>query len=226
MTTNSLPPGQRVLPFFPRFGLPWYAHKTPGSVPEARIELVGPDGQRAVVDRTDLDGLPDREQRSDFHCVTTWSRRDVRWSGVPFRDLHEQLLRPRVDPSGAARFIRFRGVDGYADTLPLDDLLADNVLLALGLDGAPLPLEHGAPVRLVTPDHYGYKNVKHLARIELRRRPGFPWPLSLHHPRARVAHQERFRGLPGTFIARIYRAMIKPNLWWFGRYENRADEPG
>ncbi len=219
--TTRLPPGQRPLPFFPRFGLPWYAHRTPGAAGPARIELVGPDGRRATLEDTELDTLAQREQRSDFHCVTTWSRRDVHWSGVSFRELHERLLAPRVDPVGAARFVRLHGADGYADTLPLADLLADNVLLAKGLDGAPLPVEHGAPVRLVTPDHYGYKNVKHVVRIELRAGAGFPWPLSLHHPRARVAHQERFRGLPGTLIARIYRLMIKPNLWWFRRYESR-----
>jgi DMSO/TMAO reductase YedYZ molybdopterin-dependent catalytic subunit len=219
--TASLPPGQHLSSHFPRFGLPWYAHRTPATVPETRIELLGPDGARAVLEAADLDRLPAREQHTDFHCVTTWSRREVHWSGVPFREVYERQLAPRVDPAGTARFVRLRGVDGYADTLPLDDLLADDVLLALGLEGAPLPLEHGAPVRLVAPAHYGYKNVKHLDRIELRRTAGFPWPLSLHHPRARVAHQERFRGLPPGPVARVYRLILRPNLWWFGRYERR-----
>jgi len=216
---TELPPGQRPLPFFPRFGLPWYAHRMPVASTEPRIEVLGPGGRRATLNGTDLGSLPTREQTSDFHCVTTWSRRGVRWSGIAFREVYERLLAPGADPAGTARYVRMRGADGYADTLPLDDLLADNVLLALGLDGSPLPPEHGAPVRLVTPDHYGYKNVKHVAAIELRRRPPFPWPLSLHHPRARVAYQERFRGLPGPLIARVYRGMIRPNLWWFRRWE-------
>lgn len=221
MSTHDLPPGQALLPRFPRFGLPWYAHRKPELTREMRIELVGPDGRRACLETADLDGLPVREQTSDFHCVTTWSQQGVHWSGVSFRVVYERLLGPKVDPTRTARFVRFRGMDGYADTLPLEDLLADNVMLALGLDGAPLPVEHGAPVRLVTPDHYGYKNVKHVTGIELRRTAGIAWPLSLHHPRARVAREERFRGLPGTLIARVYRLMIKPNLWWFGRYEQR-----
>jgi DMSO/TMAO reductase YedYZ molybdopterin-dependent catalytic subunit len=184
-----------------------------------RIDVVGPDGRRARIETADLDELPVHEQHSDFHCVTTWSQQGVHWSGVSFRTLYERLLAPHVDPDRTARFVRFRGVDGYADTLPLGDLLAGNVMLARGLDDGPLPVEHGSPVRLITPDHYGYKNVKHVARIELRRGAGVPWPLSLHHPRARVAHEERFRGLPGTFIARIYRRAITPNLWWFRRYD-------
>ena len=49
----------------------------------------------------------------------------------------------------------------------LEDALADDVLLADRLDGAPLDAKHGAPVRLVAPAHYGFINVKHLCRIEV-----------------------------------------------------------
>ncbi|MDT7751227.1 MAG: hypothetical protein QOD96_4889 [Pseudonocardiales bacterium] len=223
MSTASglgLPPGQHVHPDFPRFGLPWYAHRTPRTVPELRVEVVGPDGATTILTATDLARLPRRDQESDLHCVTTWSQVGLRWSGVPFRTLYEQVLRPSVDAAGAARFVRVRGLDGYTDTSLFEDVLADNVLLATSLAGAPLGLPHGAPLRLVTPDHYGYKNVKHVVRIELRRTAGMRWPLSLHHPRARVAHEERFHNLPGHLVGQFYRRlMLAPTLWWFRRTE-------
>ena len=67
----------------------------------------------------------------------------------------------------AATHVRFAGLDGHWSVMLLEDALADDVLLADHLDGAPLDAKHGAPVRLVAPAHYGFVNVKHLCRIEL-----------------------------------------------------------
>ncbi|MGH2849546.1 MAG: molybdopterin-dependent oxidoreductase, partial [Solirubrobacteraceae bacterium] len=53
------------------------------------------------------------------------------------------------------------------DYLALDDLALPDVMLAYEMDGQPLPQEHGAPVRVVIPDMYGYKNVKWVERITL-----------------------------------------------------------
>lgn len=181
-------------------------------------ELIGPDGARAMIGESELAGLGTHEQVSDFHCVTTWSRRDLRWSGVPFSVLYEEVIRPRVDPGGVGRFLAFHGVDGYADESMLDDLLADDVMLATALDGEPLTISHGGPLRLVAPEHYGYKSVKHLTRIELRRSTRRRLPWSSHHPRGRVALEERFMGLPGRLIGRFYRTLVlPPTLWWYRR---------
>jgi DMSO/TMAO reductase YedYZ molybdopterin-dependent catalytic subunit len=84
---------------------------------------------------------------------------------VRFADFFEHVA-GRSRPTDDVRLVVFHGDDGYRCSLPLEDLLAADVLLADTLDGAPLGIEHGAPVRLVAPAHYGYKNVKHLRRIE------------------------------------------------------------
>ncbi len=94
------------------------------------------------------------------------------------------------------------------------------MLLADRLDGEPLPIEHGAPLRLVAPAHYGYKSVKHLDRIELWRsdasyRP-FGWRFMVH-PRARVAYEERGRWVPGWLLRRLYRPLIRPTAARFER---------
>ena len=220
-TDRLLPPGQRVRSDFPRFGLPWYAHRGPHELTPISVELVGADGAHAVLDDAALAGLIRREQRSDFHCVTTWSHLDLRWAGVPFRQVYEEIVRPRVDPTGAARFLTFHGQDGYRDETCLDDLLAEDVLFATSLNGEPLTLQHGGPLRLVAPGHYGYKSVKHLTKIELRRttQRRLSW-WSSHHPRGRVAQEERFLGLPDPLIRVIYRWLVlPPTLWWYRRYE-------
>ena len=71
------------------------------------------------------------------------------------------------------------------------------MLLANELNGEPLPFDHGAPLRLVAPGQYGYKNLKHLQRIDFYPtfRPGSAG--RAEHPRARVDLEERSPGLPG-----------------------------
>ncbi len=84
-----------------------------------------------------------------------------------------------MNPDPEVKHLWFEGADGFSASLLLDDPLAQDVLLADGLDGQPLPLEHGAPLRLVAPAHYGFKSVRHLRTIGLylRLRPGFGGPL-------------------------------------------------
>jgi DMSO/TMAO reductase YedYZ molybdopterin-dependent catalytic subunit len=55
----------------------------------------------------------------------------------------------------------------YTDYLTLKQASLRDVMLAYEMDGKPLPREHGAPVRLIIPQMYGYKNVKWLAGINL-----------------------------------------------------------
>lgn len=79
-------------------------------------------------------------------------------------------------------------------------------------------MEHGSPLCLVAPDLYGYKNVKHLSRIDLRAdfRAGRAERHTLAHRRGRVALEERGRGLPGWAYRPLYRALIRPTLWSAG----------
>jgi DMSO/TMAO reductase YedYZ molybdopterin-dependent catalytic subunit len=55
----------------------------------------------------------------------------------------------------------------YVDYLTMKQALLPDVMLAYEMNGRPLPREHGAPLRLVIPEMYGYKNVKWLSRIDL-----------------------------------------------------------
>jgi DMSO/TMAO reductase YedYZ molybdopterin-dependent catalytic subunit len=111
----------------------------------------------------DLQRLPRAEQTSTFHCVTGWTVKDVHWSGIRFKDLLAQ-----VGPLPSAHALKFVSAEHpYQDSLTLPQALEPDVLLAFGMDRAPLTRPHGAPARVVIPRMYGYKGVKWLERIEV-----------------------------------------------------------
>jgi DMSO/TMAO reductase YedYZ molybdopterin-dependent catalytic subunit len=173
-----------------------------------------------LVLETPLQGLARVEQVCDLHCVTTWSRRSLRWSGVRFADFFDRHVAPRIPPGRPVTSVVLRGQDGYRTTMILSDLLAPDVLLVDTLDGLPLSLEHGAPLRLVAPAHYGYKSVKHLSRLEFWQGSPNLRPAALafmDHPRARVALEERARWLPGWLLRLVYRPLIKPTAAKFAK---------
>lgn len=99
---------------------------------------------------------------SDFHCVTTWSRMDVRWVGVRLSDV-VALARPKDD----ATHVMCHAYDGYTTNLSLVEALKPDVLLVHRADDAPLPREHGGPVRVITPQLYAWKGAKWIQRLEL-----------------------------------------------------------
>lgn len=203
MTARVLPPGQHAAGL-ERFGLPQFAARR--VIPPVRsvVSVTGQVGHSVQLDLADLlAGLPRRQQTSDLHCVTTWSALDLTWSGTLLREVLQRLS-DVVSPHPHAHWLVATGLDGFAACLRLDDALADDVLLADELDGAPLSVAHGAPVRLVAPAHYGYKSVKHLVSLEYRiAYPGGSagWK---EHPRGRVVLEERSRLLPGPLWRRAW----------------------
>jgi DMSO/TMAO reductase YedYZ molybdopterin-dependent catalytic subunit len=204
----QLPPGQTEISDFPRWGLPEYVRLWP-EVPARPVLALGGDVQTPCEISLDaLTALPRQTQVSDFHCVTTWSKRDLRWSGYRMRDFYEQLLVPQARPDPEALFLVMVGLDGYRSSLPLADALAPDVMLADQLDGEPLSVEHGGPIRLVAPAHYGYKSAKHLCRIEVTSEPPDTRG-GLVHPRARVAEEERGVGRSGPELRVTYSAALE-----------------
>ena len=213
----ALPPGQLRRSDFPRFGLNQYANRFPDLPSAPSIEVAG-DVSAPQTFSAALDALPQQQQTSDFHCVTTWSTEGLNWQGVRFADFYQQLVVPNAGFPQAPTFAVLASLDGYRTTLPLTDLLAPDVLLATHLNDAPLDRTHGAPLRLVAPAHYGYKNAKHLHRIEFwqdeskMRWPGYKF---MDHPRARVALEERGRGLPGSIFRWLYRPLVARTIKQF-----------
>jgi DMSO/TMAO reductase YedYZ molybdopterin-dependent catalytic subunit len=220
-----LPPGQRAIDHFPRFGVPASASRLPAPAgADFAIRVKDGEAELAPIGPAELAQLRRVDLVADFHCVATWSCRSLSWSGYSFRDFYEQLVRPRAPANSSCAFVELKGRDGYGTCVALEDLLAEDVLLADRLNGAPLSLEHGAPVRLVAPGLYGYKNVKHVALVKLRSdyRRSLAERQTRAHPRGRVAFEERGRGLPGPAYRLVYRALLPAALWYFRRAEKRA----
>lgn len=101
--------------------------------------------------------------RFDIHCVTSWTRFDTEFTGVPLSTLFEE-----AGVTGTARFVSFASYSerGHHTSLPID-VARDRCWLVHQVDGEPLGVEHGGPVRVVTPGRYFYKSLKWVKEIEL-----------------------------------------------------------
>ncbi len=183
---QCLPPGQYLTDKFPVLDL--------GAQPlflPAKFRLVIDGAVRNPVSLSldDLAHLPSVELTADFHCVTHWSRYDLHWTGIPFESLVDL-----VEPEPGATHVMQHGKDGYTTNNALEELRQPDVILAYALDGKPIPREHGAPLRLITPHLYAWKGAKFLVRIEFMRgdQPGF-WEARQYHNHADPWREERFR---------------------------------
>lgn len=130
--------------------------------------------------------LPQVTQTSDFHCVEGWSVKDIRWGGIRF----EEIVKI-VKPLPEAKFVIFhalgetydppQGQYNYVESFPLNHLLdpKKECLLAITMNGKPLPHDHGAPMRVISPYDLGYKSIKFVYRVDFAKeeRPGW-WTLA------------------------------------------------
>jgi len=146
----------------------WRIYTISGSMPvfDPKTWSLTVDGlveRKIEVTYEELRGLPAAHQVSTFHCVPGWTVHNVRWRGVRLEHILEL-----AGPLRSARALRFVSSERpYEDSLTIEQALLPDVMLALDLDGSPLSRPHGAPLRLVIPEMYGYKSVKWLERIEV-----------------------------------------------------------
>jgi len=164
--SSALAPAEQLVPFVPQSG--WRIYTVSGSMPSFdpatwRLHVGGLVEHELDLDYAQLRAFPRATQVSDFHCVTGWTVKNVRWTGVRLTDIFEQA-RPAAQAHGLQLV---SAEDPYVDYLTMEQARLHDVMLAYGMDGKPLAREHGAPVRLVIPEMYGYKNVKWLSRIDL-----------------------------------------------------------
>jgi len=154
---EKLPPGQAAVKrIFPR-----HIGSVPKFDPQNWTLTVDGEVEKTLsLKWNDLLSLPNVVSVSDFHCVEGWSVLDNKWEGVAFKTIVKM-----VSPKSNAKHVFFTCYDGYTTSLPLDELLGDDVLLAFKLNGKLLEAENGAPLRLIVPKKYAYKSAMWLRRI-------------------------------------------------------------
>ena len=107
----------------------------------------------------DVQSLPLVSQVSRMKCVECWSAA-AKWEGFHLRSLMEI-----VDPLAEAKWLHFYCADDYYESLSLEELLMERVLFVHRMNDQILPDVYGAPLRLMVPSKYGYKNPKAIVRL-------------------------------------------------------------
>lgn len=140
------------------------------SLADWRLRIDGEVDHSVTLNWKDFMELPQTDDQSDFHCVTTWSKLDITWKGVSMLD-----IAALVQPLETATHIMCYGYDDYSTNLAIEEALKPDVLLVHTAQGRPLAKEHGGPVRMITPQLYAWKGSKWISRIEFmtENRPGF-----------------------------------------------------
>lgn len=165
-TSSVLSPLEALVPLVPSGG--WRIYTVSGSMPTFdpatwKLSIGGLVEEQVSFNYEQLRALPRVNQISTFHCVTGWTVQNVHWGGVRIADVLAQ-----AQPSPQAGGLQFVSAEvPYVDYLTTKQASLHDVMLAYEMDGKPLPREHGAPVRLIIPEMYGYKSVKWLAGINL-----------------------------------------------------------
>lgn len=182
--SDRVPPGQHLASGFPvlTYG------ETPQISPDVWQLKIWGLAQATEFTWADVMAMPQSDFTADFHCVTTWSKLDVKWTGIRVTDLMGALT---VDP--AAQHVMLHSYGGYTTNLSLADFARPENFLAHILSGDPLPAEHGGPMRVVVPHLYAWKSAKWIHGIEFLAapEPGF-WERNGYHMRGDPWTSERY----------------------------------
>jgi DMSO/TMAO reductase YedYZ molybdopterin-dependent catalytic subunit len=116
---------------------------------------------------TDLRALPSVTEFVTMECISNDVGGQLMSTGS-FKGVRLSELLAQANPQASATWVGFKARDGYSESLPMSLVTgAPEILLAYELDGAPLPVSHGYPARILIPGHYGMKGPKWLESIEL-----------------------------------------------------------
>ncbi|MHC4903473.1 MAG: protein-methionine-sulfoxide reductase catalytic subunit MsrP [Planctomycetota bacterium] len=177
--------------FLPGRGGNVWPHTKDFQVEPWQVEVTGECMKPTVLDLDALFAFEHEERLCHFRCVERWAM-TVPWSRFPLRRLLE-----KVEPTSHARFVRFETANRpdqmpgmnrpggypwpYHEALRMDEATNELAMMVTGVYGEPLLKQHGAPVRIIVPWKYGFKNPKSIVRIELvRAQPKTFWQIQPH----------------------------------------------
>jgi DMSO/TMAO reductase YedYZ molybdopterin-dependent catalytic subunit len=181
---DRVPPGQYLAKGFPVL--------TYGETPQVSRETwqfrVWGLAKERTFTWSDFMNLPQNEFTADFHCVTRWSKLDVKWIGVKVIDFMKA-----IDLDSSTTHIMEHCYGGYTTNISLDDFIREENFFAHNLLGEPLSAEHGGPMRLIVPHLYAWKSAKWINGLEFldREELGF-WEVNGYHRRGEPWAEERY----------------------------------
>jgi DMSO/TMAO reductase YedYZ molybdopterin-dependent catalytic subunit len=182
---RRVPPGQRVTRGWPVL----HEGRIPRFDKESwRLGLHGACRKPYELIYDELLAFPVVDLRSDFHCVTGWSKLDNLWRGV-----QTKVLLSRAEPGTDASHVLVHGEQGYSANLPVEVLLEEDAIVTWSHNSRDLAPKHGFPLRLLVPRLYGWKSVKWVRSLELltQDRRGF-WETRGYHNHADPWREERY----------------------------------
>ncbi|AWR99066.1 sulfite oxidase-like oxidoreductase [Metallosphaera hakonensis] len=187
---TQIPPGQRAVKkfiYYAALGVPEV------DINDYRFKVTGLVEKERSYTYEELIKMMDVSYKRDFHCVTGWSVLGVDWNGVKLKRLVEESV-----PKKEAKWVMFYSLDGYTTTVPLSDVLQEDSVLVLYVNGKPLTKEMGFPARPFFPHLYGWKSAKWVTSMELIPEyiDGY-WEERGYHERGNVWDEERFKGIWG-----------------------------
>ncbi|HEU4321330.1 MAG TPA: molybdopterin-dependent oxidoreductase [Acidimicrobiia bacterium] len=180
----TLPPGQIETRRFPVVG----EREPSGDISDWALIISGMVATPTTLDLTSLLEIVSADVTFDIHCVTSWTRFESTFTGVPLRHL--------IQPLPGGRFVSFGSYStrGHHTSLPLE-YAREHSWVVHAFEGQPLAVEHGGPVRIVTPGRYFYKSIKWLRSIEVLAEDRLGWwetNSSYHNNADPTTGKERF----------------------------------
>ncbi len=139
--------------------------------PKKTAPVINPDTFKLIIDgavnqpmqlsMSDLRKIPLQSMVIRHVCVEGWAA-IVQWGGVRLRDLIAL-----TQPQASARYVYFTSGDGYYESWDMPSALHPQTLLAYQMNGQPLPVDNGAPLRLAAPIKLGYKQSKWVTKVTI-----------------------------------------------------------
>lgn len=131
-----------------------------------RLQLDGLVDRPLSLSLEDLRSRPSVSQVITLSCISNPIGGDListsRWTGVPVKAILSE-----AGLKGKAAYLNIQSADGFYESLSIDEAMDERVLLVYDMDGAPLPAEHGFPLRIYIPNHYGMKQPKWITNIHV-----------------------------------------------------------
>jgi len=184
---DRVPPGQYLENRFPVLS----AEPTPKiALSDWKLSIIYKNEELGQINWDTLKNLPSTEITRDIHCVTRWTKFDMKWEGLKISTLFNEL-----GIKAPTNWTMIGSFTGYTTNLPLEDLLMDNTIISYLYEDEKITPEHGGPIRLIVPHLYFWKSAKWVDKITFidDDKPGF-WENYGYHMYGDPWKEQRYSG--------------------------------